>query len=145
MSELPPLADSKSSINPFYKPLKIHDLDMPSSSPSPKKARTSGSSTTKDLLHNIYQVIYNLSLGKSDISRYVLHCFLNDNEDWLKFRLYALVVLDESEDGEKEVLARWKGYVRMSSVRGSVVGETSVLLTQNRADREIVLGECPSK
>ncbi|GHJ87382.1 hypothetical protein NliqN6_3784 [Naganishia liquefaciens] len=92
---------------------------MPSSSPSPKRARTSGSSSERKPLHNLYQVIYNLTLGKSDISRYVLHCYLNDNEDWLKFRLYALVTMVETEDREKEVLSLWKGYLPMSSIEKS--------------------------
>jgi hypothetical protein len=94
---------------------------MPSSSPSPKRARTSSNSAAKEL-HNLYQVIYNLNLGKSEISRYVLHCFLSDNEDWLKVRLYALVEAEDSADEGKEVLAEWKGYERMSLVSEAVSG-----------------------
>lgn len=116
---------------------------MPSSSPSPKRARRSDPTSGKQSLHNLYQVIYNLSLGKSDISRYVLHCFLNDNEDWLKFRLYALVASKESADEEKEVLARWKGYLRMSSV--SVKSMSEAKGADIRSDREIFLSERSSR
>ncbi|KAJ9113774.1 hypothetical protein QFC20_001800 [Naganishia adeliensis] len=90
---------------------------MPSSSPSSKRARLSGTDASKNPLHNLYQVIYNLNVGKSEISRYVYHSFLNDNGDWLKIRMYALVDSDFEEGSRKrETVARWKCYVRLSDV-----------------------------
>ena len=73
----------------------------------------------------------------------MLHCFLNDNEDWLKFRLYALVAPEESAAEEKEVLARWKGYLPMSSVNIESMPETKSADIQS--DREIFLSERSSK
>lgn len=105
---------------------------MPSSSPSSKRARTSGNTPSREL-HNLYQVIHNPSIGKSEISRYVLHFFLADNEDWLKVRVYALVEPEESTEEGKEVLAEWKGYERMSLV-GNAGSNGIVELMDDRTD-----------
>jgi hypothetical protein len=95
---------------------------MPSSSPSSKRARLSGTDASRNPLHNLYQVIYNLNVGKSEISRYVYHSFLNDNGDWLKIRLYALVDSEGEEgSGKRDIVARWKGYVRLSDVSQSLL------------------------
>jgi hypothetical protein len=90
---------------------------MPSSSPSSKRARASGTEASRNPLHDLYQVIYNLNVGKSDISRYVYHSFLKDNRDCLNIRLYALVDSEgEDESKKKEAVALWKGYVPLSDV-----------------------------
>lgn len=108
---------------------------MPSASPSPKRARLSGTEAGRNSLHNLYQVIYNLNVGKSEISRYVFHSFLNENGDWLKIRLYALVDSEDEKDKKaREKVARWKGYVRLSDVSWSVFAPTVRLLMPSLLD-----------
>lgn len=112
---------------------------MPSSSPSSKRARLSGTDASRNPLHNLYQVIYNLNVGKSEISRYVYHSFLNDNGDWLKIRLYALVDSEGEEgSGKRDIVARWKGYVRLSDVSQSLLsihGTIQLLITNSKVER----------
>lgn len=93
---------------------------MPSSSPPSKRARLSGTDLSKNPLHDLYQVIYNVNGGNPEITRYVYHSFLNSNGDHLKIKLYALVETEGGDDSKnRENVALWKGYVRLSDVRGS--------------------------